>query len=335
MISRRGLSFLFLHAVLLSTSISLVKARSLLKKGDEKKRRRVDANNQPSSCQKYVLLTNQRSGSTWTCNLLDLQNRVTCGGTEMYQGIVRIPELMIQKHSSLINIEVKWSDYKTNLTRAFQNAMDANEYCNSESNPSMRAAAGFKMMYGQIPNQFIKGGEIFDYFAKNNIAVIHLVREAKILRLASMKQTRDIAGQEPHAIDASAVQKFREKTQSITWDDKTIAKIILEEMVDRKWEKRLIFKPHLKYHRLTYEKMLEKNSLISELIQVFTTLSTIQKPSSLNLDSKLLKLNESTCKGRINNYEELQKRLAGTRTLAACKMLDYLYGDAEAIPVRE
>ena len=31
-------------------------------------------------CQKYILLLTQRSGSTWTCQLLNVQNKITYGG---------------------------------------------------------------------------------------------------------------------------------------------------------------------------------------------------------------------------------------------------------------
>ena len=47
------------------------------------------------NCQKYVILTRQRSGSTWLCNLLDIQNGITCGGQDFYNGGSRNSELMM------------------------------------------------------------------------------------------------------------------------------------------------------------------------------------------------------------------------------------------------
>ena len=287
-----------------------------------------------SSCQKYVVLTTQRSGSTWACNLLDLQKDITCGGTEIYGGIVRVPELLIQYSSktSEERKEIQWTEYEKDFTEAMQNAIDANSACASPSLSSSTdsAAAGFKLMYDQIPSKFIQSGEIFDYFAKNNIAVIHLVREAKILRIASMKESHAMGGQ-PHSVDQSYVKQFRDKTQPLSWDETMIKKIPMEEKKDASWEISLSFKPNLKYHRLSYEKMLLEEDLISQLNQIFVFLKTTQKYSSVNLDSKLLKLQKSTCRARIMNYEEFRKHISGTRTAAACDMLDDLYDDEQEV----
>lgn len=291
-----------------------------------------------SSCQKYVLLTTQRSGSTWTCNLFDLQKDITCGGTEIYKGIVRIPELLIQysSKSSEEQKAIQWTEYEQDFTKAMQNAIDANPACASpsSSSPSTEsAAAGFKLMYGQIPPKFIRRrGEIFEYFAKNDIAVIHLVREAKILRMASMEESNAL-GPQPHSIDQSFVEQFRKKTQPFSWDETTINDISADEMKDASLEISLSFKPNLKYYRLSYDKMLLEDDLIFQFNQIFVFLKTTQKYSSVNLDSKLLKLQESTCRARVKNYEEFRKRIIGTRTAAACDMLDGLYDDEQEVEI--
>ena len=312
-----------------------------------------------SSCQKFILLTTQRSGSTWTCNLLDLQNGVTCGGLAIIEGVGRRPELLA-KYSVMgekKREEVQWSEYERDLSNSLYNATIAdscggvNEIGDRSiimpSSPSKKMnsiAAGFKLMYDQIPSQFITNGQFTKYLVKQNIAIIHLIREAKILRLASLKNTKEQLTKlngTPHTINETLANELRH-VDLIQWDEKVIEKLREEEDYDEFWKKLMIFTPHLKYYQFNYEKMLLEDDLKDELRQVLTFLfeKRIEKnddwtelTTSFNLHSKLLQLHETTCSGRVSDYDKFQKRVAGTRTGAACIMLDEIFAEGENVPI--
>lgn len=279
-----------------------------------------------SSCQRYILLTTQRSGSTWTCTLFDLQNEVTCGGKQFNEELGRESEIMSKKYSrmSFERIEsVTWSQYEKDLTAAIQTSINVNDLCHPSSSSTIAAAAGFKLMYSQVPPQFIKSGQIFDYFEKNDIAIIHLVREAKILKIASGKQSVGMPGGQPHTTDDSVVSKLRKKNEVMTWTNRTVKAIRREEERDSIWKRLLVSKPKLKYHRLVYERMLYREILSSDLADVLMFLN-VGHQKSLNLDSRLLQLHSAACNGRIDRYKEFRKAIAGTITLEACDMLDQM-----------
>lgn len=285
-----------------------------------------------SSCQKYIILTTPRSGSTWVCNLFDLQDEVVCGGLDfgLKSAQIRKPELMVKY--SLMTIEeqhkVSWSQYEKDLTAAFQDATVANESCNSSSSgAAVRAAAGFKLMYNQIPPKFIHSGQIIDYLVQNNIAVIQLVREAKILRLSSLKRIQWLEDGEAHSFNEAVVQNFRKRVTPIPWDDSVIHKIHYDERKDRKWGT-LLKQAKLRYHRLVYEKMLSKEGLQTELEAVFDHFNFTHSPDRpLNFNSQLLQLQRPTCKDRVEGYAEFREKIYGTRTLSACDILDNLYNN--------
>ena len=307
-------------------------AESFFLKGREKH----TTENASLSCQKYILLTTQRSGSTWTCNLFDMQGEFTCGGTELNQIHLRKTELMI-KYSCLNEAEnaaVEWSNYEKNLSNAIQNSVDTNDSCNPSTSSSrvgtVHAASGFKLMYDQIPQQFIDNNKIFDYFVKNDIAIIHLIREAKILRISSLKQSQGMPGNQPHTADKSVVQSLRKRTELISWDETTIQKVFQEEETDAEWQRLLLSSPKVKYHKLIYESMLEKEERKYQLDLVFEFLNVNHQDSEIKLDSPFLKLHNSTCEGRIDRYEEFREKIAGTKTLAVCEKLDEMFGDEEA-----
>jgi hypothetical protein len=47
------------------------------------------------------------------------------------------------------------------------------------------AAVGYKLMYDQVILQFLTDGNFIQYLKENSSNVIHLVKEAKVLKIAS------------------------------------------------------------------------------------------------------------------------------------------------------
>lgn len=286
-------------------------------------------NKEDLKCQKYIILTRQRSGSTWFCNLLDLQNGITCGGSDFVQGI-RMSELMMGKRYKPFP-EYSWSDYEKQLSPAFQDAVEASS-CGSSSEAG---AAGFKLMINQVPRQFVDDGQLFDYFKKNDIIVLHLIREARILRYGSLENAAHFEsenGGNMNTIDPSVAQLIQEKDSSITWSKQTVRDILKEEERDKKLEESLSKTLGSQYYRIRYESLLKGDELRAKLTGIIWPLYPISSsPSNFNitLDSKMIKLHKRTCVERVENYEQMRLKIVGSRTATACDYLDRTFGDAE------
>ena len=128
---------------------------------------------------KYILLSTQRSGSTWTCDLLRHQEGISCGKPKKNNEQVEYTSELLIQYSSLLKNEtnnVEWSKYEQDLNNAFDEAC--------KGNPSL--SIGFKLMYSQVPLQFLEDGKLETYLRENNVSIIHLVREAKILKMVSI-----------------------------------------------------------------------------------------------------------------------------------------------------
>lgn len=138
-----------------------------------------------AQCTKYILLTTQRSGSSWTCSVLRSQPHVQCG-MHHQDGVKRQfeyqSELLIkyshQKQGGYAG--ATWEQWQRDAMLAFNRSISA-EGCSPGS------AIGFKLMYDQIPSQFVD--EFARWCAKERIYIIHLVRAATVLKMASHKQT--------------------------------------------------------------------------------------------------------------------------------------------------
>lgn len=272
---------------------------------------------------KFVLLTTQRSGSTWACEILDLQNSITCGAKRI-SGSIRQSELM-KNHPKNYK---SWQDFEDNMTMNLQRVIAASE---SSSSPNAHAA-GFKLMYARIHPSKFDTERMIEYCVENDVAIIHLVRDAKVLRIASQstmeKEKHLLEVGLPHTVDKAKAAMIRDQNTLFEWDQSLIDQIKIEEDIDDQWERMLSFAPKLKYHRLTYEKMLSEDSLEVEISQILSFFDLEQQ--SANIDSQLLQLHKAVCPGRVANYDELRERMEGTRTAAACDYLDEIYSDAES-----
>ncbi len=281
-----------------------------------------------NSIQKFVVFTTQRSGSTWACEILDLQTSITCG-TKKINGSIRKSELL--KHHPMSYSS--WDEFETSISTSLE-AVETTAKSVPSSKPQ---AAGFKTMYARVEPTMMESQKMIDYFVKNKVAVIHLVREAKILRIASQstmeKDKEKLAIKKPHTINKSEVEMVREQSAPFQWDETTISVIKNEERIDSEWENLLSFTPNLEYHRLIYEKMLTEDSLKEEISKILAFLNLDQvneEDEQVKIDSQLLQLHKASCNGRVVNYSDFRKSIDGTRTAAACDYLDEVYGDEES-----
>ena len=76
---------------------------------------------------------------------------------------------------NMTHAEVSWHSWVKDVNHAFQALQE--EHCQGVLT---RQAVGFKLMYDQVPEHLIS--KFLEYVAQHNITVLHLVREATILR---------------------------------------------------------------------------------------------------------------------------------------------------------
>ena len=118
--------------------------------------------------------------------------------------------------------------------------------------PAASSACGFKLMRDQVPRALVP--HFFDWLAERRIRVVHLVREASILRLAS-----HVAGGPAHTTDHAHVAESRQSPK-MQWGagDAVGAAVRNIEAANDWWHDRLQFHPRVTYHYVAYE------SLVSE-----------------------------------------------------------------------
>ena len=133
--------------------------------------------NQPLTVTKYVILTTPQSGSTMLCDVIGRQNDVFCAGEALTQ------------HSASKQV-LQAEEWAAAADKAFDTVC-------TQAKSLGKPICGFKLMYNQIKGPSAKIGRTSmpldwfqDYLVTRDIRVLHLVREAAILQLASIYQTR-------------------------------------------------------------------------------------------------------------------------------------------------
>ena len=145
-----------------------------------------------------------------------------------------------------------------------------------------------------------------------DITVLHLVREAIILRLASSHAQTSVY----HSNNASYVatlhyEKWNPKDRSRTADQ-----IKRMESINAAWRRLLLLNPLIKYHYVSYEQLTGpwKRMYVEELIR-FTG---VEADAAALIPHELVQLYEGTCSERVHEYAIFETLLGETQTTAAC-----------------
>lgn len=266
-------------------------------------------------CQKkYILLSTQRSGSTWTCDLLQQQDGISCGGRSATMG-TKVSELLI-KYSFEKSADAIWLTYKKDLDSAFAEAC--------QYNPA--GSIGFKLMYNQIPPQFLEEGNLETYMRENGVSFLHLVREAKVLKLAS---SYNVKHQKSHHTTNTTVVKNLRDTPKLPWNGKIIDEMLKLEDISVEWQTRIHFMPLVPDYYLSYESLLNKEDRLNYIGQITAFLTNRNvNASTIQTNGNLLQLHEPLCSDRVENYEKfrMHDKVRGSRSAAACDMIQFHFG---------
>lgn len=266
-------------------------------------------------CQKkYILLTTQKSGSTWFCSVLHQQSEISCGGrpsllnTPVSKLVIKYSRLSNPRVGSIGN--VTWQQYQKDLDEAFAEAC--------EYNPA--TSIGFKVMYDLIPPQFIKDKRLQTYLRDNGVSIIHLVREAKILKLASAHDVRERGGVH-HTINASEIRE----TSSLKWDETVVQQILVLEKVSLEWQNKIHkMTPLVPNYYVSYEYILGEENRKQVLAQVVSFVLESFDPDIKVAEGTLLKQSSSSCSSRIANYKEFRahEKVINSRSAVACNLIE-------------
>jgi len=271
--------------------------------------------------QKYLMITDQRSGSTWTSTQIDNQDNISSGVHGKHEMLVKYTGLLAKS-----NFDVSWSDYTSDLDEAFRTVC--------EENPA--PAIGFKLMTNQIPEKYKFDGHLEQYLTDNNIAVIQLVREATILRRASSYDNKEefkVSNHHTQQVNSREKAENLPEVGKMPWTSETVEDIVKMERANSEWQRSLQFMPSVRNYYLSYENLLSEEGLedhFSRIISFLLPFSTCD--TEVITEDTIFRLHSPTCFSRMENYDELAKELekAGAlNTVAACRMLEDMYETVE------
>ena len=127
---------------------------------------------------------------------------------------------------------VKWSGYQKSLDNAFAEVCQEN----------LALSIGFKLMYDQIPPQFMQDGKFEAFLRKDKVSVVHLVKEVKILKLLSAYNHKHQQKDWIHNKDASMTETFQD-TPKMPWNNKTINTMLQLKDISYDWQKSSLYGP--------------------------------------------------------------------------------------------
>jgi len=282
-----------------------------------------------ASPSRYLLFTTQRSGSTWVCDVLHRQNGIDCGvanpqheTSEHYPS--HISEMMIEysymKHSLVNGFDystITWDKWRADCEAAFarlerEAADDA-------------VGVGFKLMYDQVPPRLESA--FVSWLAQANVTVVHLVREATALKVASSFQTTSGA---MHSRNATAAAEQQKSTPLLSVPFATFKKKVDASIaIAQRWSSGLRYAVGVRYYYVSYESMLgpaAENYLRSVIAFVISSNVDVDL-RRVSMESELHSLHKISCCHRLapSLYDKMRSSfLPSSPLLQACSMLDTL-----------
>lgn len=247
---------------------------------------------------KAIMITTQRSGSTWLSSILNADNAVFSS------------EEMV--HYSFYNLEkwsnVSWDTYKKDLDDAFLRVCNNSAFLTDmhKSGCGKDFLTGFKIMYDQIPSHLYFN--FVDYIHENQIKVLHLVRETPVLKLMS----RFDMGAGAHETNVSAVKK-RNKSMNRQSIQKAMAGNIqlLSSLENEVHGFSLFLNAMLKvpFLEISYEHLTGEHSQM--YLSIVDTFMGIRRRSKAH--SKFVKIHSEDCNTSLPNWERMNNLSVWTR----------------------
>jgi LPS sulfotransferase NodH len=255
----------------------------------------VCLDDQTPTLQKFILIANQRTGSTWIIDLLNSHPHITAY-SELFHGANYGRPKVGGNRDILV-----WNSYAASqgsprgrlerMRLCFQ-YLDEEVY--RPRNGS--GAAGFKLMYNQAAFEIY----LLAYLKVRRVSVIHLIRRNHLAGILSEEAVlvRNVA----HAQAGSAVAPVQFELDTHTLITRLQARAqSVREAQD------FLSQMGTPYSEIYYEDLREDASGIQETMRVLGVDATDFEPSS-----SLQKLNPTDHRQLIENYDEVHELLKGT-----------------------
>ncbi|HZD52497.1 MAG TPA: hypothetical protein VE175_05580 [Woeseiaceae bacterium] len=232
---------------------------------------------------KFIVLSTQRSGSSYVCSLLDQHPAITC-----------LEELFMPKNRN----EITYRSYRSaSLRRRMRHLLRRRQsigiYLSGiYGEHSGIGARGFKLMYGQARRY----PEVVEWCNAADVRVVHLIRRNALKTVVS----RQVALMRGVYLSTGPVQPV-----SVTLDTRRLVPE-LERAGHLVEENRALFSS-LPYVELSYE-----DFLVGQDEQVRRILSFLDCEENVQLSSELVKTSPDSLDKLIDNYEDVCRSLAGT-----------------------
>lgn len=247
---------------------------------------------------KFVILTTQRTGSTWVRTLLNSHPAIASYG-ELFLDYGR----GFPSHAQFAPLDIEffesWLTREAAAPSPLSRARLSWRYLDLlYSRVRRKEIVGFKLMYSQLK----KNPALFGYFLTSRVHVLHLTRR-NLLDIVVSNAVAKARGQS-HALEGESLR------ETMVWlDPHTTRRRIAELERQIAFMKLALRASPLPVHELIYERLrAEPDGLTSTLR--FLGLDASQQES---LTSSLQKLNSGSKSEMIVNWDELEKSLRDTR----------------------
>jgi LPS sulfotransferase NodH len=247
---------------------------------------------------KFVLLSTQRSGSSWAIDTLDSHPRVRVSG-ELFLGAVRKDARTGEDWLGSREFWF-WNGYWARV-RSRLKVLARPYYCfrylNDVYHPGQKSpgAIGFKLMY----NHVYRHPELVAYMMLHRVRVVHLVRENMLDTIVSA-EAASVRGA-PHS--RAPVENVR-----IRLDTSALLRKLgrLERHI--RWARRIFSHLGLPYLELTYEHLLSGRAAFGVALRFLGICPSGWEPGSV-----FKKLMCGSHRDTIENYECVRAALRGTK----------------------
>jgi len=241
---------------------------------------------------KFVLLSTQRSGSTWVIDMLNSHPQIKAY-EELFLGVWKEKPTWAGAQD-VLTWNAFWQCAKER-GMAFK-PVTYFRYLDGIFTPGERVSAiGFKLMYNQLRHNL----PILAYLLVKKVRVVHLIR-SNFLNVILSEEAGPIRGI-PHTYgQAKKVTVFLDEThlvQRLRWKE---AKV--------RYAKRIFSHLGVPYLEIVYEDLVADQDKFGEVLSFLAV-----PPAPQDLSSALKRLNKSTHQELIGNYESVKNTLDVTR----------------------
>lgn len=269
--------------------------------------------------QLFLILTTQHSGSDWFSEQLNARSDIACD----LESLIELDRMRLKEPPT-------WGDWQ-------QQCMEALEEARSKAaSRKHAAAAGFKLMYSQVrhdPYNFTS------WLVEKNISVLHLVREASLLRLNDVRHEAARVAQVGRSLysvkNSSMIQELRTAFAPRAYTPASIRGVVhnLEKPV-LMWRGLLHESHRLHHHEVHYERLLSVSTAAEEFSAALSFLGASPEDAhpiiATDENGISMRIHPPTCDQRITNWSQLKSAINGTMTYRAC---EFLAGQATQLQV--